>query len=71
MADKVLFVEGCVLKCSSRLVQGAMEIKAKIEVVVADQLCDFNPKLFGVDEMPDEEIRQHAEGVAKKIVTEY
>jgi len=67
-ADKVLFVEGCALKCSSRLVNGAMEIKAKVEVVVADQLCNFNPKLFGIDEMPEEEIRQHAEGVAKKIV---
>ncbi|MDI6793600.1 MAG: putative zinc-binding protein [bacterium] len=67
MADKVLFVEGCALKCSSRLVQGAMEIKAKTDVVVADQLCDFNPKLFGIDEMPDEEISILAEGVAEKI----
>jgi uncharacterized metal-binding protein len=70
MADKVLFMEGCALKCGSRLVKGAMEIKAKIKVVVADQLCDFNPKLFGIDEMPDEDIRILAEKVAEKVIKE-
>ncbi len=67
-ADKVLFVEGCALKCSSRLVNGAVEIKAKADVVVADYLYEFNHRLFGIDEMPEDEIKVHAEEVAKKLV---
>ncbi len=67
-ADRVLFVEGCALKCSSRLVKGAMEIKGEVEVVVADRLSDFNPRLFGINEMPEEEIKRYAEGVAEKVV---
>lgn len=67
-ADKVLFVEGCALKCSSRLVSGAMKINAKMETVVADQLYDFNRTLFGIDEMTEEEIKVHAEAAAKKLV---
>lgn len=66
-ADKVLFVEGCALKCSSRLVKGAMTIKTKIDVVVADRWCDFDQRLFGIDEMPEEEIKIHAERVAEKV----
>ncbi|MBI5874155.1 MAG: hypothetical protein HZB36_08500 [Candidatus Omnitrophica bacterium] len=66
-AEKVLFVEGCALKCGSRLVRGAMEINAKIDVVVADQLYDFNRNLFGIDEMPEEEIKAHADKVANKL----
>lgn len=69
-ADEVLFVEGCALRCSSRLVKGTMDIEAKTDIVVSDQLYKFNPMLFGIDEMPETEIKFHAESVAKKIAEE-
>ncbi|MBI5417692.1 hypothetical protein HZA55_07065 [Candidatus Poribacteria bacterium] len=68
-ADKVLFVEGCAMRCGSRLVKGAMEIKAKAEIVFADQLFAFNPNLFGIDEMQEKEIKAHAETVANLLFT--
>jgi uncharacterized metal-binding protein len=67
-ADRVLFVEGCALKCGSRLLRGAMEIKAKVDIVIADQLYEFNRSLFSIDEMPEEEIAELAEEAAKKLV---
>lgn len=45
-----------------------MEIKAKVDIVVADQLYEFNRSLFGIDEMLEEEIAKHAEEAAKKLV---
>ncbi len=45
-----------------------MEIKAKVDIVVADQLYEFNRSLFGIDEMPEEEIAELAEEAAKKLV---
>ena len=65
---KVLFVEGCALKCSSRLVKGALDIKAKMDIIIADQMYDFDRTLFGIDEMPEEEIKSHAEEIAKELV---
>ena len=68
-AEKVLFLDGCGLKCGSRLVKGAMDIKAHVDIVVTDGLCDFDKKLFAVTELPEEEIQAQAEKVAKSIVT--
>ena len=67
-ATHVLFLEGCGLKCASRLVKGALDIKAKVDVVITDGLCDFDKKLFSITELPDEEIHAQAEKVAKSIV---
>ena len=66
-ADNVLFVEGCAMRCGSRLVKGVVDIKAKMDVVFADQLVSFDSKLFGIDEMSEEKIKVHAEIVAKKM----
>jgi hypothetical protein len=63
----VLFLEGCALKCSFRLVKAAILIKAKTDVVIADKLCKFDPELFRIDEMEDSEIKLWAENVAKKV----
>jgi len=38
------------------------------EVIVADGLYEFDRSLFGVDEMTEDEIKTHAQEVAKKIV---
>lgn len=63
---RVVAVEGCFIRCASRMMAGVIPGHAP-EVVIADGLCDFDPNLFGIDEMPEPDIRRHAETVAKHI----
>lgn len=65
-ATRVIALEGCHVNCASRMMQGVID-GMNPEVIIADRLYDFNRKLFGVDEMPAEEIQAHARTVAEKI----
>ncbi|GFK95323.1 hypothetical protein NNJEOMEG_03182 [Fundidesulfovibrio magnetotacticus] len=65
-APLVIAMEGCFLKCATRMMQGVLE-GLEPEVVVADSLIDFNRDLFSVDEMPEEEIARHARDVAAEM----
>jgi uncharacterized metal-binding protein len=65
-AGRLIALEGCHVNCASRMMAGAIE-GLKPEVVVADRLYDFDRSLFGVEEMPPEEIRAHARTVAQRI----
>ena len=38
-----------------------------MEVIVADTLYEFDRSLFGIDEMPEGEIRTHGKEVAARI----
>ena len=64
---RVIALEGCFLACSSRMMQGVIP-NLKPEVVIADQLYQFDRNLFGVNEMPEPQIRSHSQEVANKIV---
>lgn len=66
-AKRVIAVEGCFVNCASRMMTGVVS-EIKPEVVIADQLYDFNRQLFGIDEMPYDEIQVHAKTVAKRLV---
>ncbi len=59
-------MEGCFINCSSRMMNGAVE-GLNPEVIIADRLYDFDRKLFGIEEMPSEQIEAHARAVARKI----
>ncbi len=63
---RVIAVEGCFLECSSRMMKGAIP-GLEPEIIVADALYDFDRSLFGIDQMPEGEIRIHAETVAKAV----
>lgn len=65
-APRVIALEGCFVNCSSRMMNGAVE-GLDPEVVNADRLYDFDRKLFGIEEMPSEQIEAHARTVAEKI----
>ena len=69
-ATRLIALEGCFVNCSSRMMNGVIEGLAP-EVIIADQLYDFDRKLFGVEEMPPEEIQAHARTVAEKIAVRY
>ncbi len=66
-APKVIAIEGCFINCSSRMMKGVIS-ELEPEVIVADQLYDFDRSLFGIDEMSEDEIKIHSKEVATKIV---
>lgn len=65
-APRLIALEGCPVNCASRMMSGVIEGLAP-EIVRTDRLCDFDRKLFGIDEMPPEEIQTIARSVAQKI----
>lgn len=69
-AKKVVSVEGCYIKCASRMMKGVIK-KLKPQVVLADNLYDFDRNIFGTDEMSESEINRHAGEVATKIAKKY
>jgi uncharacterized metal-binding protein len=66
-APKVIAIEGCFINCSSRMMKSVVSA-LEPEVIIADKLYDFDRTLFGIDEMSEDEIKIHAQEVAKKIV---
>jgi uncharacterized metal-binding protein len=64
--QRVIALEGCFLECSSRMMKGAIP-NLQPEIIIADGLYDFDRSLFGIDEMPESQIKIHAESVAKQV----
>ncbi|GAB7026693.1 hypothetical protein JCM15764A_19410 [Geotalea toluenoxydans] len=69
-ATRLIALEGCFINCSSRMMNGVID-GLEPEVILVDQLYDFDRKLFGVEEMSAEEIQSHAGTVAEKIAVRY
>jgi uncharacterized metal-binding protein len=65
-AKRLIALEGCHINCSSRMMNGVIK-GLKPEVIIADRLYEFDKGLFGIEEMPPEQILAHARTVAKKI----
>lgn len=65
-APRLLALEGCPVNCSSRMMRGVVE-NLTPEIVRTDRLCEFDQKLFGLNEMPPEEILSLARSAAEKI----
>ncbi len=65
-AKRVIALEGCFINCSSRMMKGVIGV-LEPEVIIADQLYDFDRSLFGIDQMSETEIRSHSQTVAKRI----
>jgi uncharacterized metal-binding protein len=65
-AHRVIALEGCFINCSSRMMNGAID-GLNPEVIDADQLYDVDRRMFGIEEMPAEQIEVHAQAVAQKI----
>ena len=65
-AERVVAFEGCYVNCASWMMKGVVT-KLAPEVIAVDRLYDFDRNLFGLDEMPSEEIEAHARTVAEKV----
>jgi len=64
---RVVALEGCFIECASRMMKGVIP-ELKPEVIIADTLYDFDRSLFGIDEMPEAQIKVHAEQVARRVL---
>jgi len=66
-APKVVALEGCSIKCASRMMKGVIS-DLEPEVVIANQFYADDKNLFGIDELPEEEIKARAQQAAEKVV---
>ncbi|MHB8855072.1 MAG: putative zinc-binding protein [Bellilinea sp.] len=66
-ASRVVAIEGCPIRCASRMMQGVLS-DLQPEVIVADALYDLDGEYFGIDEVPENQIRELAETVATKVL---
>jgi uncharacterized metal-binding protein len=66
-ANQVLVLDGCCLACGTRLLKGAFP-DLHPTVVFTEQLFDLERDVFGVEEIPEADIKAHARMVAEKIL---
>ena len=66
-AGKLISLEGCFLECSTRMMRGVIS-ELDPTVIIADSLYEFDRNLFSINEMPEEEIKFHAQTVAEKTL---
>jgi len=64
---RIVALEGCFIECASRMMKAVIP-ELKPEVIIADTLYDFDRSLFGIDEMPETQIKVHAAEVARKVL---
>jgi uncharacterized metal-binding protein len=69
-APKVLALEGCYIECGSRMMKGVID-GLKPEVVIVDKLYEFDKKLFAINDLPEEKIREFAQIAANEIVDKH
>jgi uncharacterized metal-binding protein len=69
-APRVFALEGCFIECGSRMMKGVID-RFKPEIVIVDKLCDFDKKLFAINDLPEEKIKELANIAANTIVEKY
>jgi uncharacterized metal-binding protein len=65
-ADQVIVMEGCPLACGSRLAKAAFPDK-ELDVIITNSLYESDQNVFGIEDMPEEEITRHSRCVALKV----
>ncbi len=68
-ANKTIAIEGCFISCSSRMMKGVLP-EIKHEIVQADMLYESELP-FGIDEVPEEELKRYASEVAEIVVKKH
>src|SRR6266542_132518 len=62
-ASKLVAIEGCFIECATRMMRAVVP-DGTPQVVIADRHCEFDHSLFGINQMSETEIKQHAREVA-------
>jgi uncharacterized metal-binding protein len=66
-AQRVIALEGCSIKCASRMMKGVIN-DLETEVILVDKYYDFDTSLCGINEVSNQEIKQYAKQATKKII---
>ena len=66
-AAKVYVLEGCNTRCASRMMKGVVG-GLHPEVIIVDGLYNFDRKLFGINEVTEQQIKDFSQEAANKIV---
>ena len=66
-AKRVIVLEGCYIECASRMMKGVID-DLKPEVIIIDRLYDFDKKLFGINDISEQQIKEFATTAAQKVV---
>lgn len=66
-AQRVIALEGCFIKCASRMIKGVVS-DVEPEIIVTDRLFSFDTNIFGINEMSEEDIKKNSLEVAKIII---
>ncbi len=69
-ANRVLILDGCGMACCSRLTRAAFP-DLQTDVVFTDKMTSYAGNPFGIDEVPEAEIRLNAQNVATALVSKY
>ena len=65
-APRVIALEGCFIECASRMMKGVID-DLNTEIILVDKLYDFDKKLFAINEVSEEQIKEYAKTAALKI----
>lgn len=65
-SQRVIALEGCFIECASRMMKGVIP-ELKPEVIVVDMYYEFDKKLFGINEVTEQQIKEYADYAAGKI----
>ena len=66
-AKRVIALEGCSIKCASRMMQGVID-DLDPEVILVDKYYDFDTRLFGINEVTEQELKQYAQTATHTIL---
>jgi len=66
-SQRVIALEGCSIKCASRMMKGVID-DLNPEVILVDKHYDFDTKLFGINEVTDQEIKHFTHTASQRIV---
>jgi uncharacterized metal-binding protein len=66
-AHRVICLEGCSIKCASRMMKGVLD-NLDTEVIYVDRYYDFNTSLFGINEVSEKEIEKYSIQATGKIM---
>lgn len=66
-AQRVIALEGCPIKCASRMMLGVID-NLDPEIILVNKYYDFDTGLFGINEVSEKEIKQYAKQATEKII---
>lgn len=67
---RVIALEGCPIECGSRMMKGVID-NFNPEIIIVDKLCDFDKKLFAINDLSEIQIKELAHTAATKIKNTY